>query len=227
LLWILNIDTGRKQRMCIDYLIWYLVLFIYLVYLNWVSRPRTLNKVHQTCSLKPSQNKNESSASYSHSHEKWRKSVRFESYISFIPTPALLAAASFWLKMTAYSYKWTFRPDLPYLHWFTPHSAPSFAPKERKVCLIWQHWRSRHYRFLVKLRQTQHYKKAGEAGMENWISWRSHLAILFELGRPARPGRQTGIRLYRPVPAKGQNKSWGHRLTAKAITYQGRHQKNK
>jgi hypothetical protein len=42
---------------------------------------------------------------------------------------------------------------------------------------------------------------------------------LFELGRQARPGRQTGIRLYRPVPADGQNKSWGHRLTAKAITY--------
>jgi hypothetical protein len=43
-------------------------------------------------------------------------------------------------------------------------------------------------------------------------------AMLFELGRLARPGRQTGIRLYRPVPAEGQNKSWGHRLTAKAIT---------
>jgi hypothetical protein len=32
---------------------------------------------------------------------------------------------------------------------------------------------------------------------------------LFELGRQASPGRQTGIRLYRPVPAEGQNKSWG------------------
>jgi hypothetical protein len=27
---------------------------------------------------------------------------------------------------------------------------------------------------------------------------------LFELGRQARPGRHTGIRLYRPVPAEGQ-----------------------
>jgi hypothetical protein len=43
--------------------------------------------------------------------------------------------------------------------------------------------------------------------------------ILFELGRQARPGRHTGIRLYRPVTAEGQNKSWGHRLTAKASTY--------
>jgi hypothetical protein len=43
--------------------------------------------------------------------------------------------------------------------------------------------------------------------------------ILFELGRQARPGRHTGIRLYWPVPAEGQNKSWGHRLTAKASTY--------
>jgi hypothetical protein len=49
----------------------------------------------------------------------------------------------------------------------------------------------------------------------------------FELGRQARPGRQPGIRLYRPVPAEGQNKSWGHRLTAKAITYHGRHLNNK
>jgi hypothetical protein len=47
----------------------------------------------------------------------------------------------------------------------------------------------------------------------------------FELGRQARPGRQIGIRLYRPVPAEGQNKSWGHRLTA--VTYQGRHLNNK
>jgi hypothetical protein len=53
------------------------------------------------------------------------------------------------------------------------------------------------------------------------------LAEGIELGRLARPGRQTGIRLYRPVPPEGQNKSWGHRLTAKAITYQGRHQNNK
>jgi hypothetical protein len=52
-------------------------------------------------------------------------------------------------------------------------------------------------------------------------------AVVFDLGRLARPGRQTGIRLYRPVPAEGQNISWGHRLTAKAITYQGRHQNNK
>jgi hypothetical protein len=52
-------------------------------------------------------------------------------------------------------------------------------------------------------------------------------ALLFALGRQARPGRQTGIRLYRPVPAEEQNKSWGHRLTAKAITYQGRHLNNK
>jgi hypothetical protein len=50
---------------------------------------------------------------------------------------------------------------------------------------------------------------------------------VFELGRQARPARQTGIRLYRPVQAEGQNKSWGHRLTAKAITYQERHQNNK
>jgi hypothetical protein len=48
-----------------------------------------------------------------------------------------------------------------------------------------------------------------------------------ELGRQARPGRQTGIRLYRPVPAEGQNKSWGHRLTAKAISYKWRHLNNK
>jgi hypothetical protein len=50
---------------------------------------------------------------------------------------------------------------------------------------------------------------------------------IFELGRQAGPGRQPGIRLYRPVPAEGQNKFWGHRLTAKAITYQGRHLNNK
>jgi hypothetical protein len=49
----------------------------------------------------------------------------------------------------------------------------------------------------------------------------------FELGRQAGPGQQPGIRLYRPVPAEEQNKSWGHRLTAKAITYQGRHINNK
>jgi hypothetical protein len=49
-------------------------------------------------------------------------------------------------------------------------------------------------------------------------------ACIFELSRQARLGRQPGIRLYRPaVPAEGQNKSWGHRLTAKAVTYQGRH----
>jgi hypothetical protein len=48
-----------------------------------------------------------------------------------------------------------------------------------------------------------------------------------ELGRQARPGRQTGICLYRPVPAEGQKNSWGHRLTATAITYQGRHLNNK
>jgi hypothetical protein len=42
---------------------------------------------------------------------------------------------------------------------------------------------------------------------------------IFELGRQDRPGRYTGIRLYRPVPAEGQNKSWGHRITAKACTY--------
>jgi hypothetical protein len=48
---------------------------------------------------------------------------------------------------------------------------------------------------------------------------------LFELDRQARPARQTGIRLYvyRPLPAEGQNKSWGLRLTAKALAYQGRH----
>jgi hypothetical protein len=51
--------------------------------------------------------------------------------------------------------------------------------------------------------------------------------FLFELGRQARPGWQTGIRLYRPVLAEGQNKSWGHRLTAKAITYQQRYLNNK
>jgi hypothetical protein len=51
--------------------------------------------------------------------------------------------------------------------------------------------------------------------------------VLFELGRQARPGRQTGIRLYRPVPAEGQNKSWGHRLTAKAITCQQWYLNNK
>jgi hypothetical protein len=50
---------------------------------------------------------------------------------------------------------------------------------------------------------------------------------LFELGRQARPGRQTGIRLYLPVPAEGQNKYWGHRLTDKAITYQQRYLNNK
>jgi ElaB/YqjD/DUF883 family membrane-anchored ribosome-binding protein len=50
---------------------------------------------------------------------------------------------------------------------------------------------------------------------------------IFELGRQARPGRQTRIRLYRPVPAEGQNKFWGHRLTAKALTYQRRHLNNK
>jgi hypothetical protein len=50
---------------------------------------------------------------------------------------------------------------------------------------------------------------------------------LFELGRQARPGRQTGIRLYRPVQAEEQNKSRGHRLTAKAITYRERHLNNK
>jgi hypothetical protein len=44
-------------------------------------------------------------------------------------------------------------------------------------------------------------------------------SAIFELGRQARPGRHTGIRLYRPVQAEGQNKSWGHRLTAKASTY--------
>jgi hypothetical protein len=53
------------------------------------------------------------------------------------------------------------------------------------------------------------------------------LQNLFELGRRASLGRQTGIRLYRPVPAEGQNKSWRHRLTAKAITYQERHLNNK
>jgi hypothetical protein len=41
----------------------------------------------------------------------------------------------------------------------------------------------------------------------------------FELGWQARPGRHTGIRLHRPVLTEGQNKSWGHRLTAKAFTY--------
>jgi hypothetical protein len=51
--------------------------------------------------------------------------------------------------------------------------------------------------------------------------------FVFELGRQARPGRQTGIRQYRPVPAEGQNKSWGNRLTAKAITYQQRYLNNK
>jgi hypothetical protein len=51
----------------------------------------------------------------------------------------------------------------------------------------------------------------------------SPVSRLFELGRQARPGRQTGIRLNRSVPAEGQNKSWGHRLTAKAITYQQRY----
>jgi hypothetical protein len=50
---------------------------------------------------------------------------------------------------------------------------------------------------------------------------------IFELGRQARPGRQTGIRLYLPVPAEGQNKYWGHRLTDKAITYQQRYINNK
>jgi hypothetical protein len=52
-------------------------------------------------------------------------------------------------------------------------------------------------------------------------------SFIFELGQQARPGRQTGIRLYWPVPAEGQNKSWGHRLKAKAITYQARHLNNK
>jgi hypothetical protein len=42
----------------------------------------------------------------------------------------------------------------------------------------------------------------------------------FELGRRARLGRQTGIRLYRPVPAEGQNKSWRQGLTDQAMTYQ-------
>jgi hypothetical protein len=51
--------------------------------------------------------------------------------------------------------------------------------------------------------------------------------FLFELGRQARLGRQTGIRLYPPVPAEGQNKSWGHRLTVKPIAYQGRYLNNK
>jgi hypothetical protein len=55
----------------------------------------------------------------------------------------------------------------------------------------------------------------------------SFWVCLFELGRQARPGRQTGICLYRPVQAKGQNKAWGDRLTAKAITYQERHLNNK
>jgi hypothetical protein len=49
----------------------------------------------------------------------------------------------------------------------------------------------------------------------------------FELGWQARPGRQTGMRLFRPVSPDGQNKSWGHRLSAKAITYLGRHLYNK
>jgi hypothetical protein len=51
--------------------------------------------------------------------------------------------------------------------------------------------------------------------------------FLFELGLQARPGQQTGIRLYRPVQSEGQNKSWGHQLTAKKITYQERHLNNK
>jgi hypothetical protein len=54
--------------------------------------------------------------------------------------------------------------------------------------------------------------------LSSLVSVLSTLAFLFELGRLARPGRQTGIRLYWTVPAEGQNKSWGHRLTAKAIT---------
>jgi hypothetical protein len=40
---------------------------------------------------------------------------------------------------------------------------------------------------------------------------------IFDFGRQARPGRQLGIRLYWRVPAEGQNKSWEHMLTAKAI----------
>jgi hypothetical protein len=46
--------------------------------------------------------------------------------------------------------------------------------------------------------------------------------FIFELIRQARPGRQTAIRLFRPVQAEGQNKSWGHQLTDKANTYQER-----
>jgi hypothetical protein len=61
----------------------------------------------------------------------------------------------------------------------------------------------------------------GHGGFKKPKKW------LFELGWQARPGQQTGICLYPPDPAEGQNKSWGHRFTAKGITYQGRHQNNK
>jgi hypothetical protein len=36
-------------------------------------------------------------------------------------------------------------------------------------------------------------------------------SYIFELDRQARPSGQTGIRLYRPLLAEGQNYSWGHR----------------
>jgi hypothetical protein len=69
-------------------------------------------------------------------------------------------------------------------------------------------------------------KNASASG--GYVAIYSVIAALFELGRQARLGRQTGIRQYPPVPAKGQNKSWGHRLTVKPIAYQGsRHINNK
>jgi hypothetical protein len=45
--------------------------------------------------------------------------------------------------------------------------------------------------------------------------------FLFDLGREARPGKQTGIHLYQPVPAEEQNESWGHRLTSMQLHIRG------
>jgi hypothetical protein len=40
------------------------------------------------------------------------------------------------------------------------------------------------------------------------IAHKTAMPPLFDLGRQARPGRQSGIPLYRSLPAEGQNKSW-------------------
>jgi hypothetical protein len=79
--------------------------------------------------------------------------------------------------------------------------------------------RNEVYRSIIRL---QFMRNTGppRKKLRSWTFFQNLSFFLqFELGRQARPGRHTGIRLYWLVPAEGQNKSWGHRLTAKASTY--------